>query len=120
MEEQGNARPDIAEYFKKSELIPAIVQQHGTGEVLMLAYMNAESLAKTLETGFTWFYSRSRAALWNKGESSGHFQRVVSVTPDCDDDALLVVVEQTGAACHTGNKSCFYRTGLLYGEGLHE
>jgi phosphoribosyl-AMP cyclohydrolase/phosphoribosyl-ATP pyrophosphohydrolase/phosphoribosyl-AMP cyclohydrolase len=118
--ENNLGRPDLADYFKKSELIPVVVQQRGTGEVLMLAYMNAESLAKTLETGFTWFYSRSRGALWNKGESSGHFQRVISVTPDCDDDALLVVVEQTGPACHTGNQSCFYRTGLLYGGTTHE
>jgi phosphoribosyl-AMP cyclohydrolase/phosphoribosyl-ATP pyrophosphohydrolase/phosphoribosyl-AMP cyclohydrolase len=115
----GGAGADIPAYFKKSELIPAIVQERGTGEVLMLAYMNAESLAKTLETGFTWFFSRSRGELWNKGETSGHFQRVVSVTPDCDDDALLIVVEQTGPACHTGNKSCFYRKNLLYG-GFHE
>jgi phosphoribosyl-AMP cyclohydrolase len=112
--------PDIAKYFTKSALIPAVVQQRGTGEVLMLAYMNAESLARTLETGYTWFYSRSRGALWNKGETSGHVQRVVSVTPDCDDDALLVVVEQTGVACHTGNKTCFYRDGLLYGGDAHE
>jgi phosphoribosyl-AMP cyclohydrolase len=116
---KNGVHADLAQYFKKSELIPAIVQQHGTGEVLMLAYMNEESLAKTLETGFTWFYSRSRGALWNKGETSGHVQRVVSVTPDCDDDALLVVVEQTGAACHTGNKTCFYRAGAIYG-GNHE
>jgi phosphoribosyl-AMP cyclohydrolase len=115
-----HAGADISAYFKKSELIPAIVQQCGTGEVLMLAYMSEESLAKTLETGFTWFYSRSRGALWNKGETSGHFQRVVSITPDCDDDALLVVVEQTGVACHTGNKSCFYRRALLYGGNSHE
>jgi phosphoribosyl-AMP cyclohydrolase len=115
-EERLRTRADLAAYFGKSDLIPAVVQRNGTGEVLMLAYMNEESLAKTLETGYTWFYSRSRGALWNKGETSGHFQRVVSVTPDCDDDALLVVVEQTGPACHTGNQSCFYRTGLLYGK----
>jgi phosphoribosyl-AMP cyclohydrolase/phosphoribosyl-ATP pyrophosphohydrolase/phosphoribosyl-AMP cyclohydrolase len=112
--------PDIAKYFTKSALIPAVVQQRGTGEVLMLAYMNAESLARTLETGYTWFYSRSRGELWNKGETSGHVQRVVSVTPDCDDDSLLIVVEQTGVACHTGNRTCFYRTGLLYGGSDHE
>ncbi|MDR1565042.1 MAG: phosphoribosyl-AMP cyclohydrolase [Oscillospiraceae bacterium] len=94
---------DISKYFVKSELVPAIVQEKGTGEVLMLAYMNEESLKLTLETGYTWFYSRSRQELWNKGATSGHLQRVVSIHGDCDDDTLLVVVEQTGAACHTGN-----------------
>jgi Phosphoribosyl-AMP cyclohydrolase len=89
-------------------LIPAIIQEKRTGEVLMLAYMNAESLQKTLETGYTWFFSRSRQKLWNKGESSGHVQRVLSVTADCDFDTLLVEVEQTGPACHTGEKSCFF------------
>jgi phosphoribosyl-AMP cyclohydrolase len=118
--DDDRAGADLAAYFKKSELIPAIVQERGTGEVLTLAYMSRESLAKTLETGRTWFYSRSRGELWNKGETSGHFQRVVSVTPDCDDDALLVVVEQTGVACHTGNMSCFYRKGLLYREDRDE
>ena len=94
--------------FKKSELIPAIIQQHDTGEVLMLAYMNKESLEKTLETGYTWFYSRSRGKLWNKGETSGHVQRVREITADCDWDTLLIKVEQTGPACHTGNRSCFF------------
>ena len=96
------------ELFRKSELIPAVVQEYKTNEVLMLAYMNRESLRKTLETGYTWFYSRSRRKLWNKGETSGHVQRVVRVTADCDNDTLLVVVEQTGPACHTGSKSCFF------------
>lgn len=99
---------EIEKYFKKSELIPAIVQDAASGDVLMLAYMNAESLAKTIETGYTWFFSRSRKALWQKGETSGHVQRVVSIVPDCDDDTLLVKVVQTGVACHTGNWSCFY------------
>lgn len=94
--------------FEKSPLIPAIVQETGTGEVLMLAYMNEQSLQKTLETGYTWFYSRSRQKLWNKGETSGHVQRVKTLTADCDFDTLLVEVEQTGPACHTGNKSCFF------------
>lgn len=84
------------------------MQETGTGEVLMLAYMNAESLKKTLETGYTWFFSRSRQKLWNKGETSGHKQRVINITADCDFDTLLVEVEQTGPACHTGNKSCFF------------
>ena len=84
---------DLEKYFKKADLIPAIVQERQTGEVLMLAYMNRESLQKTLETGYTWFFSRSRQKLWNKGETSGHKQRVLSVVGDCDDDTLLVTVE---------------------------
>lgn len=99
---------DIQKFFIKSPLIPAIVQEASTGEVLMLAYMNAESLQKTMETGYTWFFSRSRQKLWHKGETSGHVQRVLSITGDCDDDTLLVRVEQTGVACHTGNKTCFF------------
>ncbi|MDR1796888.1 MAG: phosphoribosyl-AMP cyclohydrolase [Clostridiales Family XIII bacterium] len=100
---------EITKFFLKQALVPAIVQDARTGEVLMLAYMNEESLAKTLETGFTWFFSRSRGRLWQKGEESGHVQRVVSITGDCDDDTLLVKVEQTGPACHTGNRTCFYQ-----------
>lgn len=103
---------DLDRFFVKSELIPAIVQEDGTGEVLMLAYMNRESLQKTLETGYTWFYSRSRQKLWNKGETSGHVQKVVALYGDCDDDTLLVRVQQTGPACHTGHKSCFFNTIL--------
>lgn len=99
---------ELEKYFKKADLIPAIVQEASTGEVLMLAYMNRESLAKTLETGYTWFWSRSRQELWNKGATSGHLQRVIEIYDDCDDDTLLVKVEQTGAACHTGNHSCFF------------
>ena len=102
----------LEKFFVKSELIPAIVQEHGTGEVLMLAYMNRESLEKTLETGYTWFFSRSRQKLWNKGETSGHKQKVVSLKGDCDDDTLLVEGIQTGPACHTGSKSCFFNTIL--------
>ena len=97
-------------YFQKGELIPAIVQEASTGQVLMLAYMNRESLKKTLETGYTWFWSRSRQELWNKGATSGHVQKVLSIYGDCDDDTLLVTVEQTGAACHTGSHSCFFKT----------
>lgn len=99
---------ELEKYFKKSDLIPAIIQEASTGEVLMLAYMNRESLAKTLETGYTWFWSRSRQELWNKGATSGHLQKVIEIYDDCDDDTLLVKVEQTGAACHTGNHSCFF------------
>ena len=100
---------DLDRYFKKGELIPAIVQEKSTGQVLMLAYMNRESLQKTLETGYTWFYSRSRRELWNKGATSGHFQKVLSIYGDCDDDTLLVEVEQIGNACHTGSHSCFFQ-----------
>ena len=97
--------------YDSNGLIPAVVQQHDTGEVLMVAYMNAESLAKTLETGYTWFWSRSRQKYWQKGESSGHVQRVLEVRYDCDADTLLVLVDQVGpGACHTGERSCFYRT----------
>lgn len=98
----------IDDFFKKSDLLPAIVQEEETGEVLMLAYMNRESLKKTFETGYTWFYSRSRQELWNKGGTSGHLQKIVSIYGDCDDDTLLIKVHQTGPACHTGAHSCFY------------
>lgn len=99
---------DLNRYFQKGALIPAIVQDAKNGEVLMLAYMNCESLRKTLETGYTWFWSRSRNELWNKGATSGHVQKIVEMYGDCDDDTLLIKVEQTGAACHTGHRSCFY------------
>ena len=90
-------------------LIPAIVQQHDTGEVLMVAWMNQESLAKTLETSETWFWSRSRAELWHKGATSGNTQRVTEVRFDCDADTLLVLVDAAGPACHTGEHTCFFR-----------
>ena len=90
-------------------LVPAIVQDAETKQVLMLAYMNEEALQLTLTTGRTWFYSRSRQAMWNKGETSGHFQNVKKVSYDCDCDTILVIAEQIGAACHTGNFTCFYR-----------
>lgn len=95
--------------FGPDGLIPAIVQDAASGEVLMMAYMNREALDLTLETGETWFYSRSRRELWHKGETSGHVQRVRGVSFDCDRDTLLVSVEQKGAACHEGYHSCFYR-----------
>jgi phosphoribosyl-ATP pyrophosphohydrolase/phosphoribosyl-AMP cyclohydrolase len=94
--------------YDQNGLIPAIIQDFYTGKILMLAYMNRESLAKTLETKTTWYYSRSRRKLWNKGETSGHFQYVKRITLDCDRDALLVEVEQKGVACHTGEYSCFH------------
>lgn len=99
---------DLEQYFAKGELIPAVVQEASTGQVLMLAYMNQESLKRTLESGYTWFWSRSRQKLWNKGATSGHLQKVVAMYSDCDNDTLLVQVEQIGAACHTGHHSCFY------------
>ncbi len=99
---------DFDKFFAKSELIPAIIQEKSTGEVLMLAYMNRESMQKTFETGYTWFYSRSRQELWNKGATSGHLQKIVDIYGDCDNDTLLITVEQIGSACHTGNHSCFY------------
>jgi phosphoribosyl-ATP pyrophosphohydrolase/phosphoribosyl-AMP cyclohydrolase len=95
--------------FDAAGLIPAVVQERGSGRVLMLAYMNRESLERTLKTGFTHFFSRSRRTLWKKGETSGHTQRVASVRLDCDGDALVVEVEQTGPACHTGAPTCFFR-----------
>lgn len=95
--------------FKKG-LVPAIIQDFQNGEVLMMAYMNEESLNKTVETGKTWFWSRSRKELWNKGATSGHYQYVKSISVDCDYDTLLIKVKQVGAACHTGNRSCFYRS----------
>lgn len=91
------------------ELIPAVAQDVETGEVLMLAYMNRESLAITIETGRATYWSRSRNELWEKGATSGHTQKVISIDLDCDGDALLLKVEQIGAACHTGDRSCFHR-----------
>ena len=90
-------------------LIPCVVQQAGTGEVLMVAWMSGESLAKTLATGTTWFWSRSRQELWNKGATSGNTQRVRRLLVDCDADTLVCVVDSPGPACHTGHRSCFYR-----------
>lgn len=104
-----NERVKMVDFKKGNGLVPAIVQDFETKEVLMLAYMNEESLRKTLEGDTTWFYSRSRDELWNKGATSGHFQYIKDIKIDCDNDTILVLVEQVGAACHTGNKSCFYR-----------
>lgn len=95
--------------FDDRGLIPAIIQDDKTGSVLMMAYMNKESIEKTLETGKTVFWSRSRQKLWMKGETSGHYQYVKNICLDCDEDCLLVKVEQVGAACHTNKPSCFYR-----------
>lgn len=96
--------------MSEQTLIPAIVQDHKTGEVLMLAYMNDESLRRTKDTGYTWFWSRSRQKYWKKGETSGNLQVVKEIRYDCDEDTYLVLVEQIGGkACHTDNRSCFYR-----------
>ena len=95
--------------FNDDGLIPAIIQEEASGEVLMLAWMNRESLRLTLERGTTWFWSRSRQELWNKGATSGNYQRVHEVRYDCDGDVVLVKVHAEGPACHTGERSCFYR-----------
>jgi len=102
--------PEVLALLKdQSELIPAIAQDVATGEVLMLAYMNQESLAITIESGRATYWSRSRSELWEKGATSGHTQKVLSISIDCDGDALLLKVEQVGAACHTGDRTCFHR-----------
>jgi len=96
--------------YDEKGLIPAVVQQHDTGEVLMVAWMNAESLQRTLDTETTWFWSRSRQEFWNKGATSGNVQHVKEVRYDCDGDTLLVLVDADGPACHTGERTCFYRS----------
>ena len=96
--------------FDAQGLIPCVVQQYDTGEVLMVARMNAESVALTLETGTTWFWSRSRQELWNKGATSGNMQQLRELLVDCDADTLLARVDSPGPACHTGNRTCFFRT----------
>ena len=107
---------DIASLtFDANGLIPAIAQDHATGEVLMMAWMNAESLAKTLEDGHVTYWSRSRKAFWAKGETSGHVQRLIELRVDCDRDCLLLLVDQAGPACHTNRRSCFY-TAVRGGE----
>lgn len=94
--------------YDAAGLLPVIAQDHASGEVLMLAWMNAEAVARTLESGRVTYWSRSRQAFWVKGETSGHHQRLVEMRLDCDRDCLLVLVEQQGPACHTGRRSCFY------------
>jgi len=95
--------------FDEKGLIPAIAQDAKTGEVLMVAYMNKESLEKTLDTGQVWFFSRRRKELWHKGATSGNYLNVKKVFIDCDEDTILLQVDATGPVCHTGNRSCFYR-----------
>lgn len=101
--------------FDQNGLVPAIVQDYESGVVLMLAYMNEESLRQTLETGYTVFWSRSRRELWPKGSTSGHTQQIKEIRIDCDADTLLFKVIQRGPACHTGSRSCFYRTSDFEG-----
>ena len=103
-----NSMKDEIKYDARG-LVPAIVQDANTNEVLMLAYMNAESLKLTLSTGETHFWSRSRQKLWHKGATSGNIQRVIEIRLDCDADTLLILVQPEGPACHTGERSCFYR-----------
>jgi len=119
--------------FDPQCLVPAIAQQHDTGEVLMMAWMNADAIRETLSSGRVCYWSRSRAALWKKGETSGQIQALKELRVDCDGDTILVLVDQTGVACHTGRRNCFYRAvrdgafveiadvetdpAALYGEG---
>ena len=105
--------------WNSDALIPAIIQDHQDGRVLMMAWMNRASLEKTVETGRTWFWSRSRQKFWMKGESSGHVQIVRDLAFDCDGDTLLIRVDQTGAACHEGFRSCFFRSVDSDGTAWH-
>ena len=107
--EEATAELEFKDFKLNSDgLIPCIAQDYRTGEVLMMAYMNEESYKKTLETGLMTYWTRSRQRLWTKGEESGHFQKMISLTIDCDKDTILAKVEQTGPACHTGNPTCFF------------
>ena len=109
LEGTANVADQLGVRFDERGLVPCVVQQQGTGEVLMMAWMNAESLALTVSTGTTWFWSRSRQELWNKGATSGNVQHVKRLLFDCDADTLLVIVDSVGPACHTGHRSCFFR-----------
>ena len=100
---------DVQLKLDANGLIPAVVQQEGTGEILMVAWMSEESLRLTMETGTTWFWSRSRQELWNKGATSGNMQQVKQLLIDCDADTLVAIVDSPGPACHTGHRSCFFR-----------
>ena len=95
--------------FNAEGLVPAVAQQHDTGEMLMLAWMNRDAVTETLRTGFVCYWSRSRGRLWRKGETSGHRQRLVEFRLDCDGDTVLLLVDQSGVACHTGRRNCFFR-----------
>ncbi|HHV23810.1 MAG TPA: phosphoribosyl-AMP cyclohydrolase [Methanosarcina sp.] len=113
---------DFDAFKSENGLILAVVQDQSNREVLMCAYMNREALEKTVETGIAHFWSRSRQQLWKKGETSGHMQKVKEIRIDCDMDSLLLLVEQTGGACHMGYRSCFYRNleGKIVGEKVFE
>jgi len=115
---ESTANGDVAVEFGEDGLVPAIAQDADSGEVLMLAYVSPEALARTQETGEAHYYSRSRAELWHKGGTSGHTQTVEEIRVDCDADTLLYLVDQAGGACHTGHRSCFYRT--VDGEAVGE
>ena len=108
-EQQREEGLSFSPKFDASGLVTVVATDAGSGEVLMVAHMNDEALRKTVDTGEAWYFSRSRNALWRKGETSGQTQRVVEMRMDCDQDAVWIKVEQVGAACHTGRKSCFYR-----------
>jgi phosphoribosyl-AMP cyclohydrolase len=109
MGESQDRANELRPKFGADGLVAAVAQDAGTGEILMLAWMNEKALRQTMETGQATYYSRSRRALWRKGETSGHTQTVREMLVDCDQDAVVLKVDQTGAACHTGRKSCFYR-----------
>ena len=115
LDESKNIATQLGVRFDERGLVPCIVQQEGSGEVLMMAWMNAESLALTVSTATTWFWSRSRGELWNKGATSGNVQQVKRLLFDCDADTLLAIVDSPGPACHTGHRSCFYREAMLSG-----
>jgi phosphoribosyl-AMP cyclohydrolase len=116
-EKEGEESAALTPKFDRDGLVTCVATDGGTGDVLMVAHMNAEALAKTIATGEAWYYSRSRRALWKKGESSGHTQRVVEMRIDCDQDAVWIKVEQVAGACHTGRRSCFYRAVPLGQQG---
>ena len=103
----------LAPKFDRDGLVTCVAVDASTAEVLMVAHMNAEALSRTVETGEAWYYSRSRRELWRKGMTSGHVQRIVEMRVDCDQDVILIRVEQAGGACHTGRRSCFYRRVVL-------
>lgn len=117
---ESTSEVDLA--FDEAGLLPAVAQDAETGEVLMLAYVNAEAVEQTTETGDAHYYSRSRDELWRKGATSGHVQEIEEVRVDCDGDALLYLVDQEGGACHTGHRSCFHRTldGEVIGEPVFD
>jgi phosphoribosyl-AMP cyclohydrolase len=119
---ESTVNGDVAVEFGEDGLVPAVAQDADSGEVLMLAYVSPEALAKTRETGEAHYYSRSRAELWHKGGTSGHTQTVEEIRVDCDADTLLYLVDQAGGACHTGHRSCFYRTidGETVGERVFD